>query len=127
MGTDDFQRAQARYESGIRDLTASVDLDWAAGRGHTVRVGGGAGVHRFTPGALSLVGDGEAITDTTLGATPTSGFDVSAYVEDEWRATPRLTLGLGLRARPSTRPGARRTRPSSPGWRRRSAWPNGWR
>ena len=101
VGTDDFQRAQARYESGIRDVTASVDLDWAAGRGHTVRVGGGAGVHRFTPGALSLIGDGAPGTppiDSTLGATPTSGFDVSAYVEDEWRATPRLTLGLGLRA-----------------------------
>ena len=98
-GTDEAQTARARYRSGIRDLAAAADLDLAFAD-HTVRVGGRAGVHRFTPSALSLVGEGAPGTaplDTLLG-TPVSGFDAAVYAEDEWRATDRLTLGLGLRA-----------------------------
>ncbi len=101
VGTEDEMFAQAGYQSGIRDLAARLDLDWAAGRGHTVRVGGGAGVHRLTPGALSLVGTGapgSVPVDSTLGPGPTDGFDVVAYAEDEWRVSPRLTLGLGVHA-----------------------------
>ncbi len=84
---------RVRYRSGIQDLTARLDLDLALGGGHTVRLGGGGGLHRFTPGALSLT---DSAADTTLGTTPTTGFDVVAYAEDEWRVTDRLTLGLGL-------------------------------
>ncbi len=98
-GGPDESIARIRYSSGIRDLGARLDLDLAAGRGHTVRVGGGATVHRFTPGALSLSGElareGTAI-DTLLGASKTLGADVVAYAEDEWRVSDRLQLGLGL-------------------------------
>ena len=98
VGGDDATEARARYRSGIRDLAVRADLDLALGR-HTVRLGGGAGLHRFTPGALSLVGagaPGAAPLDTLLGTTPTTGADLAAYAEDEWRASARLTLGLGL-------------------------------
>lgn len=92
--------ARARYRSGIRDVAARLDLDVAAGRGHLVHVGGGATVHWFTPGALSLVGE-EAATgaavDTLLGASRSTALDVVAYAEDEWRVG-RLSLGLGLHA-----------------------------
>ena len=94
VGTGDLQTASARYRSGVRDVALRADLDLAIGT-HTVRVGGGGGWHRFAPGALALAG---SIADTTLGAQVTTGFDAQAYVEDEWRATDRLTLGLGLRA-----------------------------
>ena len=98
-GGADPSVARVRYTSGIRDLGARADLDWAAGPGHTVRVGGGATVHRFTPGALSLTGEiareGIAI-DTLLGSSRTTGLDVVAYAEDEWRVSDRLQLGLGV-------------------------------
>ena len=98
-GGEDPALARVRYSSGIRDLGARLDLDLAAGRGHTVRVGGGATLHRFTPGALSLRGElareGIAI-DTLLGASRTLGVDVVAYVEDQWRLGERVELGLGL-------------------------------
>ena len=68
VGSADPTTARARYRSGIRDLAVRADLDLALGR-HTVRLGGGAGVHHFTPGALSVVGPG---ADTTLGATSCS-------------------------------------------------------
>ena len=91
--------ARVRYESGIRDYGARLDVDLAAGAGHAVRLGGGGTLHRFTPGALSLNGedarDGIAI-DTLLGASRTLGADIVAYAEDEWRVSDRLQLGLGL-------------------------------
>ncbi|MEM0963158.1 MAG: TonB-dependent receptor, partial [Bacteroidota bacterium] len=99
-GTDEAQFARARYRSGIRDLAATADLDLTLGD-HTVRLGGRAGLHRFTPSALSLTGEaapGALPVDTLLGARPTTGVDAALYAEDEWRATDRLTLGLGLRA-----------------------------
>ena len=91
--------ARVRYRSGIRDVAARLDLDVAAGRGHTLRLGGGATLHRFTPGALSLVGEGVgdvAPIDTLLGADRSYGLDAVAYVEDEWRVNSRVTLGLGV-------------------------------
>ena len=98
-GGPDPASARVRYTSGILDLGARLDLDIAAGAGHTVRVGGGATLHRFTPGALSLTGEiareGVAI-DTLLGASRTLGADLVAYAEDEWRVSDRLQLGIGL-------------------------------
>ena len=99
VGGDDPVAARARYRSGVRDLAVRADLDWAAGRGHAVRLGGGAAVHRFTPGALSLTGAGAPDTaplDTLLGARRTVGADVTAYAEDEWAVSDRLTLALGV-------------------------------
>ena len=95
----DASAARVRYRSGIRDLGARLDLDVAAGRGHTLRLGAGVTAHRFTPGALSLTGElaaaGVAI-DTLLGSDRSLGLDAVAYAEDEWRVGRRLTLGLGL-------------------------------
>ena len=90
--------AAAVYRSGIRDLGARLDLDLAAGGGHTLRAGAAVTHHRFSPGALSLLGD-EASTgvpsDTTLGGGDTAGLEAVAYLDDTWRLGP-LTLGLGL-------------------------------
>jgi hypothetical protein len=100
-GGPEVKTARARYRSGIRDLGARLDLDVAAGRGHALRAGGGATLHRFTPGALSLAGaaaaEGAAI-DTLLGASRSTGLDAVLYAEDEWRVGRRLALGLGLHA-----------------------------
>ncbi|WP_420456146.1 TonB-dependent receptor [Rubrivirga sp.] len=98
-GGPDETIARVRYTSGIRDVAARLDVDLAASQAHTVRVGAGATVHRFTPGALSLTGEiareGIAI-DTLLGSDRTLGADLVVYAEDEWRVSDRLQLGLGL-------------------------------
>ena len=90
--------AAAAYRSGIRDLGARLDLDLAAGRGHTLRLGAAVTHHRFSPGALSLLGE-EAATgvpaDTTLGGGDADGLEAVVYADDTWEAGP-LTLGLGL-------------------------------
>ncbi|HEX8385860.1 MAG TPA: TonB-dependent receptor plug domain-containing protein, partial [Rubricoccaceae bacterium] len=98
VGGPEPTRASARYRSGIRDLAARLDLDVALGHGHTSRAGAGVALHRFTPGALSLSGTAPDVAgiDTTLGSSRTVGADLTAYAEDEWAVSPRLTLGLGL-------------------------------
>ncbi len=90
--------AAAVYRSGIRDLGARLDLDVAAGPDHALRVGAAVTRQRFTPGALSLLGDDAADgvpSDTTLGGGASDGLQLTVYADDTWQAGP-LTLGLGL-------------------------------
>lgn len=97
--------ARARYRSGIRDLAARLDVDLAPHPAHTVRVGLGTTTHRFTPGALALVGanaqrataalDGEA-SDSLLAVNRSVGLDLVAYAEDEWRIGRALTVSAGV-------------------------------
>ncbi len=90
--------AAAAYRSGIRDLSARLDLDVAAHADHALRVGAAVTRHRFTPGALSLVGDDAATgvpSDTTLGGGASVGVQAVVYVDDTWQIGP-LTLGLGV-------------------------------
>ena len=100
VGGEDEVRAEARYLSGIRDLSARADLDVAAGRGHTLRLGAVVANHRFTPGALVLFGNDafEVEIDTTIGTLRTYGTEASVYAEDEWSPARSLTLNLGLHA-----------------------------
>ena len=98
VGSPAETRASARYRSGIRDLAVRLALDVATGRGHASRFGVAAALHRFTPGALTLVGTAPDVApvDTSLGSVRTLGADITAYVEDEWAVSDRLSLGLGL-------------------------------
>ncbi|HEX9951583.1 MAG TPA: TonB-dependent receptor [Rubricoccaceae bacterium] len=98
VGSPIETRASARYRSGIRDVAARADLDVAAGREHAARLGLAAALHRFTPGALSLVGTAPDVAqiDTSLGASRTVGADLTAYAEDEWTVSPRLSIGAGV-------------------------------
>ena len=102
VGGDMPRTSRARYRSAIRDRVARVDLDVAAGRGHTLRLGASVSAYRFTPGALSLSLSGEdagtgAALDTLLGSDATRAAEGAVYAEDEIRVG-RLALSLGLRA-----------------------------
>ena len=95
-GGADPRTAAARYRSDIRDRRALVDVSVAAGR-HAVRAGASATQYRFTPGALSLVGEEQgAAIDTLLGSNRTDATELALYAEDEARWGP-LGLNLGLR------------------------------
>ena len=97
-GGPDARAASARYRSGIRDLGARLDVDVAAGRGHTLRLGAGATLHRFTPGALALVGGAVADLDSLLGESRSTALDAAVYLEDRWRLGRAVEVDLGLRA-----------------------------
>ena len=99
MGGADPRSARARYRSAIRDRGARLDVSVNAGRGHALRLGVAVASRRFTPGALTLLGQ-EAATgaaiDTLLGARGTTSLEASVYAEDEI-ALGRLILNPGLR------------------------------
>ena len=100
VGGPDEVRAEALYRSGIRDLSGRLDLDVAAGRGHTLQLGASVTNHRFTPGALVLFGNDafEVEIDTTIGTLRTYGTEAAVYAEDEWSPARDVTLNLGLHA-----------------------------
>ncbi len=93
------REARARYRSGIRDFSARADVDVSAGRTHMLRVGAGVTLHRFTPGALSVIGQSatEAPLDTLRGLSESNAVEAAAYVEDAL-TVGRLSLGVGVRA-----------------------------
>ncbi|WP_412061876.1 TonB-dependent receptor [Rubrivirga sp. IMCC45206] len=98
-GGPDPVTAAAVYRSAIRDLGGRLDVDLALDR-HTVRFGGSVTQHRFTPGALSLLGEEAADgvpADTTLGGGDTDALEIGGYLSDTWRAGP-LTFDFGVHA-----------------------------
>ena len=98
VGGDREEAARARYRSSIGDLSAALDLVWDGGA-HELRAGGRLARRAFTPGALSLVGEGAdgVALDTLLGTSDTRALDAALYAEDAWRAGP-LRLDAGLAA-----------------------------
>ena len=96
-GGPEAHAARARYRSGIRDLGARLDVDVLAGRGHALRVGGSVTRHRFTPGALALVGGAAGDADSLLTENRSVGIDAAVYAEDTWSAG-FVEVGAGLRA-----------------------------
>ncbi len=98
----------------LKDFAGGVQLD-AAGRiglDHTVRAGMFAAGERFTSSTVSsvLVQDGSNPSGPTFGSTPATsfpteidaslgqdGWSYAAWLQDEWRVLPTLTVNYGLR------------------------------
>ncbi len=114
----------ARYQSPITDRQVMNVLSWSEGRhafkyGFEVRAGGNAemrdrgssGVFAFSPLYTSNSGaanTGNALATFLLGAVSSASVQTSdrivtraqyagLFVQDDWRATDRLTLNYGLR------------------------------
>jgi outer membrane receptor for ferrienterochelin and colicin len=82
------------YNSGIRDYTATVELEYIPDPTHYIRAGIQGVVHDFRPETLSISGDQEM----KLAGGKIPAGEVSLYAEDEWDVTRRLTLNGGFRA-----------------------------
>ena len=85
------------YDSGITDLSAQVDADFAVNPTHYLRFGGALTHHTFEPGATVLQDTGTAELDTTLAPSETErALEGVLYAEDDVRITDRLKANLGL-------------------------------
>ncbi|MEY3369018.1 MAG: hypothetical protein RI973_2173 [Bacteroidota bacterium] len=91
-----------KYSSDVRDVAGKIDLDYLPGANHRIRFGIQGTSHRFQPGATSF--DQATIIDSiqtdTLGKwnrSYLSSFEYDAYVQDEYKASSKLSLNLGLR------------------------------
>ena len=96
----DFERYESVYRSGIEDWALRYDLALAPDPRHAVRVGAGATHHTYRPGATQLAYESPEVEslDTVLGRDPTRGVEAYAYVEDEWRLSPKLAVNAGVHA-----------------------------
>jgi hypothetical protein len=92
-GQPEYNRAE--YNSGIRDWSAKLDLDFIPSPDHYIRFGGQAIWHLFTPGVLQTQ---DMELDTTLGAKKTFANELSAYIEDDIRIGNKLKVNVGLHA-----------------------------
>ena len=104
VGETRFNGAAADVYRGSVTAGAQADASWRASAGHTIRAGVQASreASRFRSQAtvLPLDGTGEALDDpfTLADRSNRVGWLYGAYLQDEWRITPAVTLNLGLRA-----------------------------
>lgn len=89
-----------RYESGIQDLHARVDLEFIPSASHSLRFGVGAQQHSFLAGAYEQIYRvGDVISDSTLSPNRrTNGSEFQAYIEDDWRLSSRIRFNIGVHA-----------------------------
>ncbi len=87
----------ARYRSGIRDYGLRADLSFIPNPNHYLRAGLGATHHTYSPGALtSRYTSNIEQTKSALGSSNEEAVELAAYVEDEWRLSPKLAVNAGL-------------------------------
>jgi hypothetical protein len=93
---DDFQgnpTSSFSFGSGIRDYILKHDVDIYATPRHHLKTGFISTFHHFTPGTSFQA---DSISNTATGITY-EGIESAAYLEDEFRVTPKLGMNAGLR------------------------------
>ena len=87
-----------RYDSGIRDWSARLDLDYLPSPNHYIRLGGSAVFHRFSPGASQYREREGGVTfiDTTITSGRTHAQELMLYAEDDARLGRRLKVNAGV-------------------------------
>lgn len=87
------------YFSGIDDVAAKVDFDYAPNPQHLVKFGANAIIHTFSPGRFDtriFDSDDNTNINATVGQPKVSATEVALYAEDDWKATDRLRVNYGL-------------------------------
>jgi len=88
------------YFSGIRDLAAKVDFDFAPSPNHFIKYGAGVTSHLFKPGVNSYFVDfgNENPVDTLFGSGNISALEFALYAEDDFKLSDRVKVNLGVHA-----------------------------
>lgn len=90
----------ANYNSSIYDIIVKTDFDYSVSNNHRLLFGGGNTFHTFNPGKnIYSMKDSELNekTDTSFTNGLLHASEAYAYVEDEFKATQKLTVNTGLR------------------------------
>ncbi len=96
--TDTYTMA---FNSGIQDVTARVDFDYAPTPDHAVKFGGQFLHHIFTPETSSMKvsenSESQAYNfDTIIGQSIVHSNEMTLYAEDDWRVNDWLKVNAGL-------------------------------
>lgn len=93
------------YQSGIRDLGLQADLDYFLSNRHTLRAGLSLTDHDFN--LITSAERPDIPGAEVTGADTVRALELTAYIEDEFTVSPRLTANYGLRFTRFTPRGAR--------------------
>lgn len=81
--------------SNIRDANLKTDFFYALNTKHTLRFGGNATYHEFTVGRLKAGTDDGSVSFSA--GNDYDGVEAGAYISDDWTATDKLKINVGLR------------------------------
>ncbi len=106
LGIEDIWRQQGQeyrdevkmgLNSGIRDVAARVDFDYAPSPDHAVKFGAVATLHTFIPQVQTayLMSSNTQLADTTFGEDRISAGEFVLYGEDDWSITEALKINAG--------------------------------
>ena len=90
--------AEMGLNSGIRDLAARVDFDYAPSPEHAIKFGLATTGHTFIPQVQSarIQYTGESTIDTTFGESRVHALEATLYAEDDWSITEALKVNAGV-------------------------------
>ena len=99
-----FSRYKFNYASGMKDITARIDFDYAPSPRHIIKFGGEYVHHTYIPETSATEEtenqSGKVISDTTYSNSKEKnrmGDEMSVYVEDDFMVGNRLSLNPGIR------------------------------
>lgn len=95
----DYYSLNARYQSGISDLSARINFDYRPVPHHAVKSGLYIMNHVFTPGASVIKARGrlpDDFIDTTFNTIKQSSPEFGFYAEDEWKINAKASLNAGF-------------------------------
>jgi hypothetical protein len=82
--------------SGVRDYNTKLDFDYFLSPQHTVRFGANYTYHRLSPNIATGTNGDQTFTNSDK-VKAKFAHEVAAYVSDNWKISPIVTLDYGLR------------------------------
>ena len=82
--------------SGVRDWNGKVDFDYYPSVNHSLKFGVNYTYHRLTPNVFRGTNGDQTFTNADQ-IKPKYAHEYAAYISDDWKATPQLTLNMGVR------------------------------
>ena len=95
LGTPEGEATSFKWTSKMRDYSTRFDFTHYLTDKHTLKYGATAMFHEFFPGTAKGLGSETAFSEFILPAE--YAYEYSAYVSDEYKVMPKLTLKYGLR------------------------------
>lgn len=97
--------AEMSYKSGIRDISARVDFDYAPAANHNVKFGANYLHHIFRPevsgSKMNMYENSDGVEttfnlDTVIGQSIIHAEEMNMYIEDDWSITEAVKVNAGI-------------------------------
>ena len=101
MGRIEEINVDVKMNSGISDLAARADFDYAPSPDHAVKFGASATHHLFKPQVQSFKASattGDSALSRRIGENNIPAMEFSLYGEDDWSISPMFKINVGLAA-----------------------------